>query len=94
MSIFWLHAPRWISTGIYLFIGWIAIAAIFPLMRQLSTVGFAWLLAGGILYSFGAIIYASKRPNPFPPHFGFHEIWHLFVLAGSISHFLSIATLI
>jgi hemolysin III len=74
--------------------GWIAITAIFPLMNTLSSEGLFGLFAGGIFYTVGAVIYAVKRPDPFPPHFGFHEIWHLFVLAGTGSHFYSISTLL
>jgi hemolysin III len=93
-SFFWIHAPRWLTTGLYLFMGWIALIAIYPLSRALTYDGLYWLFAGGILYSIGAIIYAVKWPDPFPPHFGFHEIWHLFVLAGSAGHFLSLRTLL
>ena len=94
MSAFWIHAPRWLSTGLYLFIGWIAIAAIYPLYLTLTTEALVWLVIGGLFYSVGAVIYAKKWPDPFPPTFGFHEIWHLFVLAGSFSHFLSVNTIL
>jgi hemolysin III len=94
VKLFWLHAPRWLSTGIYIGMGWIGITAIFPLINELTGPGLTGLIGGGVLYTGGAVIYAIKRPDPFPPHFGFHEIWHLFVLAGTASHYYSVSTLI
>lgn len=87
LKIFWFKCPRWISTGIYLFMGWIVIIAFLPLVKSIPLTGFSWLVTGGALYSVGAIIYGTKKPKiPFP-FLGFHEIFHLFVLAGSFSHF-------
>jgi len=93
ISILWIHAPRWLSTTLYLFIGWIAVVAIYPLSQVLSSSGLYWLIGGGLFYTAGAVIYALKWPDPFPSTFGFHEIWHLFVLAGSASHFVSVSTI-
>lgn len=81
---------RKISTGLYVAIGWAAVAAIYPIIREISLAGFLWLLAGGIFYTVGAIVFAYRRPNPIPRVFGFHEIFHLFVMAGSLSHFWTI----
>ena len=67
--------------------GWLCIIAVYPLVTVLEPVPLFWLAAGGLFYSTGAIIYATKKPDPFPNRFGFHEIWHLFVLLGSASHF-------
>ncbi len=94
VKIFWMHAPRWLSTGLYLVMGWLALLVLSPLSRALTSQGLAWLFGGGLFYSVGAVIYAVKRPNPYPPHFGFHEIWHLFVLAGTMCHFFSVVTLL
>jgi hemolysin III len=93
VKIFWMHAPRWVSTGLYLLMGWVVVVAIYPLSQKLSFEGMFTLVFGGLLYSIGAVVYALKRPDPFPPHFGFHEIWHLFVLAGTASHFVSVSSL-
>lgn len=93
VKIFWLHAPRALSTVLYLIMGWVALSILGPLSRGLSPAGFAWLVAGGLCYTFGAVVYAIKRPDPFPTVFGFHEIWHLFVLGGSTCHYFSVATL-
>lgn len=87
-KLFWIEAPRWLSTGLYLSMGWLAVAVIVPLARSLSQGGLLWLLAGGLFYSAGAVIYGAKRPDPYPGTFGYHEIWHLFVLAGSACHYL------
>lgn len=83
----WLNAPRWLSTLIYVLMGWFAIIAIPPLINSVSLSGFGWLLAGGIIYSVGAIIYGTKWPNLSSKVLGFHEIFHLFILAGSFCHF-------
>ena len=87
MKIFWLQAPRWLSTGIYLLMGWMILVAVFPLTHSLPLDGFAWLAAGGLLYTLGALIYGLKWPKLNLRWFGFHEIFHLFVLAGSFAHF-------
>ncbi len=87
LTLFWLQAPRWLTTAIYLGMGWASLAAISPLMEGLPAGGLAWLGLGGLFYSGGALIYALKRPDPWPGRFGFHEIWHLCVLAGSFCHF-------
>lgn len=89
-SIFWIDAPRWLTTGLYLVMGWAIVVAAVPLVRSLPSGALIWLAVGGLMYSLGAVIYATKRPNPLPGVFGFHEIWHLFVLAGSFSHFVSV----
>lgn len=88
-KIFWLHAPRWFSTLLYLAMGWISLFVYEPLSQSLSEGAINWLLYGGISYSVGAVVYATKWPN-ISPKFGFHELWHIFVLAGAACHFVSI----
>ena len=89
-KIFWINAPRWLSTLTYLGMGWIAVF-IFPPLWDAFPHGFIyWISIGGLFYTVGAIIYAVKKPNPFPDVFGFHEIWHLFVMGGAFSHFWAI----
>lgn len=89
-KIFWMNAPRWIYTGVYIAMGWLIVLAIFPLIRALSAKAIGWLLAGGISYTLGAILYGAKWPKLKSKHFGFHEIFHLFVLLGSFCHFILI----
>jgi hemolysin III len=86
-KIFWMNAPRWLYTSFYIFMGWLAVIAFYPLVQAVSWGGLFWLVAGGVLYSLGAVIYGLKKPN-ISPNFGFHEIFHLFVMAGSLSHFI------
>ncbi|MGI9089489.1 MAG: PAQR family membrane homeostasis protein TrhA [Gemmatimonadaceae bacterium] len=86
----WLDAPCWLSTLLYLAMGWMAILIGPRLLAAAPTGFFAWLITGGILYSVGAVIYATKWPRGVPGVFGFHEIWHLFVLAGSFSHYWAV----
>ncbi len=87
LKIFFMNAPRWISTLIYLIMGWLCIVAVYPLVKTLAPMALLWLALGGAFYSVGALVYALKRPNPFPGIFGFHEIWHCFVIMGSACHF-------
>jgi hemolysin III len=89
-KIFCLNAPRILYTAIYVVMGWIIIFAIKPIYNNLSLNGFMWLVAGGLFYTVGAVIYALKRPNPVPGMFGFHEIWHIFVILGTSAHYISI----
>lgn len=85
IKIFWLEAPRWLSTGLYVGMGWVALTAIYPLLQIMPVAALLWLIGGGILYTVGAVIYALKRPNG--RWLGFHEVFHLFVIAGSACHF-------
>ena len=86
-KVWFLDAPVWLSTGTYLGMGYLALLAIVPIARAVSVTGLLWLVAGGTAYTIGAVIYARKRPDPFPGRFGHHEIWHLLVLAGSGCHY-------
>ena len=94
LTIAKLSIPRWLTSAIYLFMGWLAIFAIVPLHRSLPAAGFAWLLAGGLLYTVGGVLYAAKWPGRNNPRFGCHEIFHLFILLGSIAHFVMMYTVI
>jgi hemolysin III len=85
-KIRWLDAPVWLSTALYLAMGYLALLAVVPIGRAVGAAGLAWLIAGGIAYTVGAVIFALERPNP-RPGFGHHEIWHLLVLLGSGCHF-------
>jgi len=79
---FWLGAPRWLSTALYLAMGWLVVVAIVPVAKALGLENMIWLGIGGFFYSVGAVVYALKRPRLWPATFGYHELWHLFVLAG------------
>lgn len=88
MKILWLNAPRKLYTGIYLLMGWVVIAGIYPLINAFSSEGMMWLIAEGILYTTGAVIYAFKKPDPYPGVLGFHEIFHIFILGGAFCQFI------
>ncbi len=87
LKLLWMDAPRWVSVGLYLAMGWLAVIAASAIFRAIPPGGIAWILGGGLVYSVGAVIYGLKRPNLVPGKFGFHELWHLFVLGGSACHF-------
>jgi hemolysin III len=83
VSVFTLRLPRWAYTALYIGMGWVAVISLPQLVRLLPWPALALLFAGGILYTIGALVYGFKWPNPAPRVFGFHEIFHLFVIAGS-----------
>lgn len=86
----WINCPKWFSSIIYIAMGWVCVFVFGELIHSLPVAAFLWLLAGGIIYTIGGIIYALKLPlfNSKHVNFGSHEIFHLFVMAGSICHFI------
>ena len=90
LKMFFMNIPRWLYTGVYLLLGWLALAVIVPLFKAAGLAAVMWLLAGGLFYTAGGIIYALKRPNIISDWLGFHEIFHMFVILGSISHFIMV----
>jgi hemolysin III len=87
---FWVHCPKWFSSVVYIAMGWTCVLAFTQLINSLPTAAFVWLLAGGIIYTVGGVIYALKLPifNNKHKYFGSHEIFHLFVMGGSLCHFI------
>ena len=90
LSVLWIGAPRWLSAAVYLCMGWLALFAIVPLARLLSPAGLFWLLLGGVMYSAGGILYAVKWPGRDNPRFGCHEIFHVFILLGSLFQYFTV----
>jgi hemolysin III len=90
LKLLWMDAPRWLSVALYLGMGWVAVFAAPALFRAVPTGGMAWVLGGALVYSAGALVYGLKRPNPMPGVLSFHELWHLFVVAGSACHFWAV----
>lgn len=86
LKIFYIRAPRVLSTGVYLLMGWMAVIPIKQLISTMPTASIIMLILGGLAYSVGAVIYMLKRPNPVPNFFGFHEIFHIFILLGVFLH--------
>ncbi len=89
--LFFLRAPRWLYTLAYLGLGWLSVLFLPRLDLPLST--FALLALGGAFYTLGAVVYAKKRPNPWPDRVGFHGLWHLLVLLGSLFMYLAVLSL-
>ncbi len=90
IKAFWVFCPKWVSSVLYIGMGWTCVLAFTQLLNSLSPAAFGWLLAGGIIYTVGGVIYALKLPifNNKHKYFGSHEIFHLFVMAGSACHFV------
>ena len=90
IKAFWITCPKWFSSILYISMGWTCVLAFSQIIHALPVAGFIWLLAGGIIYTVGGIIYALKLPlfNSRHENFGSHEIFHLFVMGGSICHFI------
>ena len=86
----WITCPKWFSSVLYIGMGWVCVLAFTQLLNALSPAAFGWLLGGGIIYTIGGVIYALKLPefDAKHRHFGTHEIFHLFVMGGSICHFI------
>jgi hemolysin III len=92
IRVLWLNAPRWSYVPIYIALGWTALGFL-PQFWHSGGPAVVWeLLGGGVAYTVGAIVYALKRPNPWPRHFGFHEIFHSLTVVGFVSHFVAVAT--
>jgi hemolysin III len=91
LSVAWITAPRVLQAGCYLALGWVAVVALPQLLGRLGVAPLVLLGVGGLLYSAGAIVYATKRPNPWPRVFGFHELFHAFVIAAAAVHFVAMA---
>jgi len=94
LEVILIKAPRWLRVSVYVMMGWIVIAAIGEMLRVMPIGALVWLLAGGVIYTFGAIIYATKKLDFFPGKFGFHEVWHIFVILAALAHFIAIAVYI
>src|ERR1700753_3403531 len=91
VEMFWPGHPKWVSATVYLTIGWVAVAAFPELWSGLGPTAALMLVGGGLLYTAGAVVYAVQRPNPSPAVFGYHEVFHAFVLAAAVLHFSVIA---
>ena len=93
-SLFWVNGPKWVSSILYVIAGLLVIPFMSELKMVLSSIQIQLILSGGAFYIIGAVIYAIKRPNPYPKYFGYHEIFHLLVIAAAILHFLAVSPLV
>jgi hemolysin III len=94
LPIAWLHAPRWLTAGSYIALGWVAIFFLPALYSAFGLTTVLLLALGGVLYTIGGSIYARKRPNPHPEWFGFHELFHSFTIAAYLVQFVAIALVV
>ena len=92
VKIFYIRAPRWLNAGMYVLMGWISILAVRQ-MAGLPMGALVWLIIGGVIYTLGAVVYSTKIFNFIPGKFGFHEVWHLFVIGGALAHYISVLLL-
>jgi hemolysin III len=91
LSVAWITAPRALQAACYLALGWVSVITIPQLATKLGVAPFVLFGSGGLLYTVGAVVYATRKPNPWPRTFGFHEIFHALVIAAATAHFVAMA---
>jgi hemolysin III len=91
LSVAWITAPRALQALCYLALGWVVVFALPQMTQQMSIAPLVLLAAGGVVYSLGAVVYATKRPNPWPGTFGYHEVFHVLVIAAATIQFVALA---
>jgi hemolysin III len=91
LNLLWVNAPKWVSAVLYVGLGWVGTTTVPELSESTGPWCVALLLIGGVLYTMGALVYALKRPNPWPRSFGYHEIFHAFVIAAAAAHYVALA---
>jgi hemolysin III len=94
VKIYYIRAPRWLNAVVYVVMGWLCVSAAGQMPASLPVITITWLIIGGVIYTLGAVVYATKIFNFIPGKFGFHEVWHIFVLLGALAHFISVLTLL
>lgn len=90
VKLWTIHAPRWVSAGLYVAMGWLCLIGLPQMLASMPPQALFWLAAGGVVYTLGAVVYVTKAMDFFPGVFGFHEVWHIFVMAGALAHFIGI----
>src|SRR5699024_2018801 len=90
LKLAWPNAPRWVGVPVYIALGWVAVFVLPDLLHNAGVAALSLLISGGALYSLGAVTYATKRPNPWPATFGYHEFFHATVSAAAICHHVAI----
>jgi hemolysin III len=90
-SLAWIDAPRWVQAVLYVALGWVAVIALPELTERMDAAPLVLIGVGGVLYTAGAVVYARRSPDPWPEVFGFHEIFHAFVIAAAVCHFTAMA---
>jgi hemolysin III len=90
VKVFYINAPRWLNAGIYVVMGWMCVGASGQMLATLPAWVFIWLITGGVIYTLGAVVYSTKIFNFKPGVFGFHEVWHIFVMLAAAAHFVAV----
>lgn len=90
VKVFYIRAPRWLNAGIYVLMGWLGIIGAGQIFTALPVWVITWLVAGGVIYTLGAVVYSTKIFNFVPGVFGFHEVWHIFVMLAAAAHFVAV----
>jgi hemolysin III len=94
LHLLWVDAPKWLSAVLYVALGWVGVTAMPTLVATSGWTPTALLLAGGVVYSLGALVYAARRPDPIPAVFGYHEIFHALVVVAAITHWAAVALIV
>jgi hemolysin III len=94
LKLVWLGAPRWLVAAVYVVLGWVGVILLPEVVRSAGVAAATLFVAGGLLYTAGALVYARRRPDPRPAVFGFHEVFHVFVIAAAVAHFVAIAAFV
>jgi len=94
LNLAWIDAPKWLTALAYLSVGWVAVIAAPQLFSHVGVAGSVLIIVGGALYTLGALIYAFRWPNPFPATLGFHEVFHLLVVAAAVTQFVSVSLVV
>ncbi len=90
VKVFYIKAPRWLNAGIYVAMGWLCVGAAGQMLAALPVWVFTWLIIGGVVYTLGAVVYSTKIFNFKPGVFGFHEVWHIFVMLAAAAHYVAV----
>ena len=91
LNVSWIDAPKWVIAPVYLLVGWVGVIAAPQIFTELQLASALLIVAGGVLYTLGAVAYATHWPDPFPATFGFHEVFHVLVIAAAISQFVAVS---
>jgi hemolysin III len=91
LNVSWIDAPKWVTAPVYLLVGWVGVVAAPQLFSELGIASAVLVLVGGILYTLGALTYATQWPDPFPATFGFHEVFHVLVVLAAVSQFVAVS---
>jgi hemolysin III len=91
LNVSWIDAPKWVTAPVYLLVGWVGVIAAPQFFTELDIASAMLVIVGGVLYTLGALAYATHWPDPFPATFGFHEVFHVLVLAAAVSQFVAVS---